>query len=242
MPTCSCCPPANTRLAGRRALFAATALACAGLAGPLRAQPAVAPTRTTLTPDQALAAMLDGNRRFLAGEVPPAMPGPARRASLAVGQAPYAAILGCADSRAAPELLFLAGLGELFVVRNAGNMADIAAIGSLEYAVAALGVPLIMVLGHERCGAAAAAVSVAREDADLPGSLKDMLLPMLPAALSALRAGGDAVDGTVRANIRRVSARIVEQSSVIAPAVAAGHVKVVGAYYDLDQERVRPLD
>ncbi len=242
MRPCSCIPCATPAGLGRRSFFATVAsaatLACVA---PAMAQPAAAPAHTALSADQALAALMDGNARFLAGQVPPGAPDPARRAMLAAGQAPYAAVLGCADSRAAPELLFHAGLGEIFVVRNAGNMADTAAIGSLEYAVAVLGVKLVMVLGHERCGAASAAVSLARDDAALPGHLRDMLLPMLPAALAALRAGGDLVDGTVKANIRRVAARVVQQSPVIGPAVAAGQVKVVGAYYDLEEERVRLL-
>jgi carbonic anhydrase len=242
MFTCACCAPAALAPGRRRFLAAAAGLVGAGLAGRASAQTApAAPPHTSLTPDQALAALLRGNREFLAGEAPPPS-NAARRALLARGQAPYAAILGCADSRTPPELLFHAGLGELFVVRNAGNMASPGAIGSLEYAVAALGVPVIMVLGHERCGAAAAAVEVARDDASLPGHLKDMLLPMLPAALAALRAGGaDPVEGTVRQNIARTVGRVVEQSPVIGPAVAAGRVKVVGAYYDLDKEEVSLL-
>jgi carbonic anhydrase len=236
MSDCTCCAPRHLR---RRGLLAslATGLACTALAGPLRALVA-APPRTTLTPDQAIAALLEGNRRFLSGAVPPAAPDPARRATLAAGQAPFAAILGCADSRAAPELLFNAGLGELFVVRNAGNIADNGAIGSLEFAIGSLGVPLIVVLGHQRCGAASAAVAMAQNELALPRHLRDMLLPILPSALAAIRAGGDTTDGAVRGNIARNIARLTDDSPSIQAAVAGGRVRVVGAYYELAEERV----
>lgn len=135
-------------------------------------------------------------------------------------------------------MLFNTGLGELFVVRNAGNVADTGAVGSLEYAVANLGVPLIMVLGHERCGAAEAAVAVSRSSVSLPPQLGDMLQPMLPSALAAIRAGGDVVEGTVRANVARSAARLTEVSPVLSAAVAAGRLRIVGARYDLDDEAV----
>ncbi|OYW51546.1 MAG: hypothetical protein B7Z30_17600 [Rhizobiales bacterium 12-68-15] len=187
---------------------------------------------------KALARLMEGNRRFLAA-APPTGPGNLeRRAVLATGQAPFAAVLGCADSRAAPETLFQAGLGDLFVARNAGNLADVGAIGSLEYAVANLGVPLIMVLGHEHCGAAGAAVAMAQQNLALPAHLRDMLLPMLPAALAALRGGGDAVEGTVRTNVALNVARLLTESPVLAGAASAGRLKVVGAYYDLDTQQV----
>jgi carbonic anhydrase len=227
MPPCSC---ARHFHLGRRGLLAA-GFACAM---PARAD---APVRPRLTPEQAMANLLDGHRRFLAGEAPPA-DDPVRRAALARRQAPYAAILACADSRVPPELLFTAAAGDLFVVRNAGNIAGTAALGSLEYAVASLGVPLVVVLGHERCGAADAAVKVARDELALPGALGEMLLPMLPAALAGLRAAGDPVEGTVLANIRRMTERVRHASTVIAAAVAEGRVQVVGAHADLDDGRV----
>lgn len=220
---------------GRRALFAAAAgLACVA-AAPARAS---GTPRTKLTPDQALGRLMDGNLRFRAGQLPPGAADPARRSVLAAGQAPFAAILGCADSRTPPELLFHAGLGELFVVRNAGNTATDAAIGSLEYAVAELGVPLILVLGHEGCGAAAASLALAQQDIRPPGRIKDMLLPMLPAALAAIRAGGHLLDRAVSENVSRTEDRLLRASPVISEAAAAGRLRVVGARYDLDEGRV----
>jgi carbonic anhydrase len=230
---CFACSPAKL---DRRRFLATLALTSAALAVP--AARAGETPRTTLTPDQALAALQEGNARFRTGNMPPSVLDPARRAALAAGQAPFAAILTCSDSRTAPELLFHAGLGEIFVVRNAGNVADTAAIGSLEYAVAALGVPLVMVLGHEFCGAIGAAVALAERDTDLPGSLRDMLLPMLPAALVAIRAGGDKTERAVVENVTRMRDRLLRVSPVMAAATAAGRLKVVGARYDLEQSEV----
>ena len=247
MPSCACCTapflhrPVPSAGRGRRSFMAALAGLAAGAAfvRPARATSAMPPT--TLTPDQALERLMQGNQHFLAQV---ARPGPSnleRRAILATGQAPFAAVLGCADSRAAPEVLFQAGLGDIFVARNAGNLADTGAIGSLEYAVGNLGVPLIMVLGHAHCGAAGAAVALAQQPLALPAHLRDMLLPMLPAALAALRAGGDTVDGTVRTNVTLNVSRLLTESPVLAAAAAAGRLKVVGAYYDLDPQQVTPI-
>ncbi len=232
MNACPCCPPPAFR---RRAMLGAAALACLATSTARAATPVAGPR---MTPDQALAALMQGHARYLAGATPPVATQAEARAARAAGQAPFAAILGCADSRAAPELLFNAGLGQIFAVRNAGNVADTGAVGSLEYAVAHLGVPLIMVLGHERCGAADAAVAVARSSPSLPPQLGDMLLPIIPSALAAIRAGGDVVEGTIRANIARNAARMAEVSPVIAGAVAAGRLRIVGARYDLDDEQV----
>lgn len=236
MNACPCCPPAGLR---RRSLLGAAALAClaAGTAGaPARAATPVAGPR--MGPDQALAMLMGGNARYLAGAMLPVAHSAEARAARAAGQAPFAAILGCADSRAAPEVLFNTGLGQLFVVRNAGNVADTGAVGSLEYAVANLGVSLIMVLGHERCGAAEAAVAAAGAQLALPPQLSDMLQPILPSALAAIRAGGDVVDGTVRANIARNVARLRDVSPLLAAAMDSGGLRIVGARYDLDDEEV----
>jgi carbonic anhydrase len=139
-------------------LLAATALAPAALAAPEG-------FKTKLTPDEALRALRDGNERFAADA--PFRPdiGSARRAETARGQGPFASIVSCADSRAAPELVFSRGIGELFVVRTAGNVADAVALGSIEYSVAVLGSPLLVVMGHASCGAVAAAVEMVEKGA-----------------------------------------------------------------------------
>jgi carbonic anhydrase len=218
---------------GRRGLLAAGLAALA--VSPARAADG---TRTELTPDQALARLMEGNAGFVQGRVRADAAQPARRIALAAGQAPFAAILGCADSRTPPELIFQAGLGEIFVVRNAGNVADTGAIGSLEYAVAALGVPLVVVLGHEACGAVAGAVAVAETDLRLPGRINEMVAPILPAALAAIRSGGDKVDAAISEHARRMAARLPAESPVLAAAVTTGKLRIVGARYDLDEGRV----
>jgi carbonic anhydrase len=193
-----------------------------------------------LTPDEAAGRLIEGNRRFLAGELPPALMEVGRRHFVAGAQNPYAAILCCADSRVSPEILFSAGLGDLFVVRNAGNTADPAATGSLEFAVAKLGVPLIGVMGHERCGAIAAAVAVVERDVRWPGAMEDMIAPIVPAAIAACRHGPeDRIQATADENVRRVVEHLVTRSQIIAEAVAEGRLRVAGGVYDLDEGRVR---
>ena len=149
--------------------------------------------------------------------------------------------MSCSDSRVPPEVLFGRGLGELFIVRNAGNTVDTVALGSIEYAIAVLGVPLIVVLGHERCGAVDAALSVVEKNTVFPGSLNQMIEPILPAALMARSTGakGEALlDAAVRENIRRVVNRIKNSEPVLMNPIKTGKVKVVGARYDLDDGEV----
>jgi carbonic anhydrase len=233
LPTFPCgCPHP-----GRRGLLG-LGLACLA-AGAARA--ATGPT-TSLTPDQALAKLLEGNAGFVQGRVDTEAADPRHRMALARGQAPFAAVLGCADSRTPPELLFQAGLGEIFAVRNAGNVAETSAIGSLEYAVAVLRVPLVMVLGHEGCGAVAGALGVAETDVVLPGRISEIVQPILPAAMVALRgAGGDRLDVAVSEHARRMALRLTTASPVLGAAVASGRLRVVAARYDLDEGRVQLL-
>lgn len=234
----------------RRDLFLASAggLAAASLAtAATAADPVVgAPGKTTLSPDQALARLKDGNRRFV-NDVPNASD-LSRKGRLAVakGQGPFAALVGCADSRVGPEHLFGAGLGELFIVRTAGNYVDTAGLGSLEYAVGVLGVPLIVVLGHERCGAVAAAVDVVKKNAQLPGSIGLMVNPILPAVVEAERSmqpGEVLVDASIRTNVLRVAKRLRTYTEpLLLDPIKAGKLKIVGATYDLDTGAVAFLD
>ena len=204
------------------------------------------PGKTTLTADQALARLQEGNRRF-AADLPNASDlSQHRRLAVAQGQGPFAAIVSCADSRVGPEHLFEAGLGDLFVVRTAGNYLDTAGRGSIEYAVAMLGVPLIVVLGHERCGAVGAAVDVVTKNAQLPGTLGPMVEPILPAVVEAragLKTGQDLMDAAVRANVSRVALRLRTASEPLLQApIRSGKVRVVGAAYDLDTGAVDVFD
>ena len=200
-----------------------------------------------MTPDQALDLLLEGNRHFL--EDTPLRP-PLDRASrlrLAAGQTPFAAYLSCSDSRVPPELLFGRGLGELFIVRNAGNTLDTSAMGSLEFAVLVLGVSLIVVMGHEACGAVAAAMSVVRDNARFPGSIGKMIEPIIPAVLESdhhrHETGDGGLEAAVRQNVRRVVRELREEASpTLLRPQAAGTLKVIGAYYALGSGEVDFFD
>ncbi len=200
----------------------------------------------TTRPGKVWNAMLDGNTRFVAGEPQHPHQDVVRRESVAEGQEPVAAIFGCADSRLAAEIIFDMGLGDAFVVRNAGQVVSDSVIGSLEYAVAVLHVPLILVLGHDSCGAVAAAISSQAEDADpLPPHIAQLIAPIVPAVH---RVGGyGAVDpaavdaGEVgREHLRDTVSELLAQSEIIASAVAENTLAIVGANYRLAEGRVVP--
>ncbi|MEJ1158027.1 carbonic anhydrase [Prosthecomicrobium sp. N25] len=197
---------------------------------------------TSLTPDQALTRLQDGNARFVANAQLCAADLNAQRGAVAKGQAPWATIVSCADSRVPPELVFGGlGLGELFITRNAGNLVDTAVLGTIEYGAAVLGSPLIVVLGHSKCGAVAAACDVVVKNATFPGSIGPMIEPIVPAALAVRDKGGDFVDAAVRESAIRTAARLPARSSVVADLVAKGKVKIVSARYDLDSGKVEFL-
>src|SRR5690606_9640917 len=169
-------------------------------------------TTRMISPDEALSILREGNRRFLMDDAPIAdVPlSHDRRLEIARNQQPMAVLVSCSDSRVPPELLFGRGLGELFIVRNAGNTVDSVALGSIEYAVHVLGVRLIVVLGHQRCGAVQAAMDVVERDATFPGSLGQLVEPIIPAVLLAKKScecnsGPEALwDAAARENIKRV--------------------------------------
>jgi carbonic anhydrase len=141
-----------------------------------------------------------------------------------------------------PELVFGGlGVGELFVARNAGNMVDTATMGTIEYGAAVLGVPLIVVLGHERCGAVVAACDVVTKKATFPGSIGPMVKAIVPAAVAVKSQPGDFVDNVVRESARRTAVQIGAKSRIVADLVKAGKVKVVAARYDLDEGMVEYL-
>ena len=197
-----------------------------------------------ISPDEALALLREGNQRFLRGEsIGHARSRPEHLAQLAQAQRPFCVLVGCSDSRVSPELLFGRSLGDLFIVRNAGNVVDIAAMGSIEYGVAVLGAPLVLVLGHERCGAVQAAVDVVEHDASFPGSIGQMIEPIIPAVLRARREGNhDLLDRAVRANIQRVVERLRTTEQMLMEPLREGSLKIVGARYDLDDGNVDFLD
>lgn len=215
----------------------------------------VASSPTKATPDEALTRLREGNARFAAGK------GGAEAAKLrdlarvhatgTEGQRPFAAILTCADSRLPPEVVFDQGIGNLFVVRVAGNVTDTMGLASLEYGVDHLGVPLIVVLGHTRCGAVDAAVSSAThaakpDDHHAPGehgNLEALVHAIEPAVKVAEREGGQPLlDAAIRANVRQSMAQLSSRSPVLAREIGAGDIRVVGAIYNVETGAIEWLD
>jgi carbonic anhydrase len=205
-----------------------------------------APTKdgkSALNPDQALQLLIEGNQAFLKNEMPTVDLSPRRRLELARGQAPFVAYVTCSDSRVPPELLFGRGLGELFIIRNAGNTIDTVAQGSLEFAVAVLGVPLVVVMGHESCGAVKAAMDVVAKNARFPGRIGNMVEPIIPAVLEARGRAGDPLEAACKANVSRTVRTLrAESDPLLLEPQRQGRLKVVGAYYELGTGRVDFFD
>ena len=193
---------------------------------------------TDRTPADAWREMTRGNERFVGGEPRHPRQDVDRRAELATGQAPHAALFGCSDSRLAAEIIFDKGLGDLFVVRNAGQVISDSVVGSLEYAVAVLRVPLIVVLGHDACGAVQAAIDQTAPDAPaLPPHIRSLIAPIAPAVA---RVPDHDPHDVGREHLRDTVAELLEQSELISDAVAAGTLAVVGCNYRLSEGRVVP--
>jgi carbonic anhydrase len=187
-----------------------------------------------VSPDEALGRLKQGNAIFARGGASIALPTTARIAELSKGQKPFAVIVGCSDSRVGPELIFDCNLGELFVVRVAGSTVGQEGLGSIVYAVEHLGAPLVVVLGHTKCGAVGAAVDVATKHVDLHGALLNMVLPIMPAVLEAQeKHPADLQDAAIRQNVRDVAARLKVADGLVAERIAEGRLKVVSATYDL---------
>lgn len=183
------------------------------------------------SPDEILARLKKGNERFVDDKSDGELSDAPRRRGLTDGQSPWAVVLSCADSRVVPELAFDTGLGELFVLRVAGNVANTSTVASIEYAVANLGSPVIVVMGHESCGAVTAAVG----GADHGRNLNHLLAHIKPAIAKA----GDApINDVVKTNARLVADELVERSPIIAGAVKDGKLKIVPAYYEIGSGKV----
>lgn len=197
------------------------------------AQAAVTPEAID-SPDAALKRLLDGNKRFI--QQKPEYPHQSllRLQEVATIQHPFATLLSCADSRVPAELIFDQGLGDLFDVRVAGNIVTPEVLGSLEYAAAILGTPLMMVVGHERCGAVTAAV----KGEPLPGQIGTFAKAIKPAALQVKGKPGDEVDNAVVANVKYQVKKLLQNSAVLTQLVTDGKLKVLGGRYDLDTGEV----
>ena len=192
-----------------------------------------------VTADNALQRLKEGNARFVSGQLTATTPASIARSrkKVAQGQKPFAIIVGCSDSRVGPEVIFDQKVGDIFVIRTAGEVVDPVGLGSIEYAVAHLGSPLIVVLGHERCGAVAAAVAGAKE----PGHIATVLKAIEPAVRQTKGQAGDPVDNAVRAQALDVAARLKASGPILKEAVQSGKLKIVAARYDLDSGKVSLL-
>lgn len=192
---------------------------------------------TTLTPALAWRRLREGNERFVAGESSHPNQDASRRSSLVETQNPFAVIFGCADSRLAAEIIFDLGLGDAFVVRTAGQVIDDAVLGSLEYSIGVLGVPLIVVLGHDSCGAVIATKD-AVETGQMPtGFIRSLVERITPAVLTSMRNEQPDVNDMVVENVKQTSQRLVDSSRVISDAVASGRTAVIGLAYRLAEGR-----
>lgn len=177
----------------------------------------------------------EGNARFVADKLDGKLQDSSRRNSLTGAQDPYAIVLSCADSRVVPELAFDTGLGEIFVIRVAGNVANTSTIASIEYAVAHIGSPVIIVLGHQSCGAVTAAIN----GGDNGYNLNHLLSHITPALNAADE--GASVNDIVKVNAQLTAQDLVGRSSIIRNAVGTGKLKIVPAYYNLDSGKVEML-
>jgi carbonic anhydrase len=229
---CDVC--SETGLSRRKLLLASAALAAALPSRAAQAQPVAAAD----TPDAALKLLLEGNERYVQNQ-PRERDFSAGRASRTLGQAPFAAILGCADSRIAPELTFDQGPGDLFVVRVAGNFVTAEGLGSLEFGAAVLGAKLIMVLGHSSCGAVNATVAALQKGNKLSGHIADLVRAMKPGIEPEVKKSGNNLEQrAIVANVRHNVERLQQATPILAEMVTKKELRVVGAVYDLATGKV----
>lgn len=193
---------------------------------------------TALTADEAWKRLEEGNTRFATGHSRAIADHSGRRAELSKGQHPFAVVVSCSDSRVVPEIVFDQGLGDLFVIRTAGEVVDDDALGSIEYAVEHLGSSLIVVLGHTRCGAVTAAV----EGGTPPGHIVALTKAIQPAVEQTRGQQGDSVENAVRDNVREVVKQLSGSAPILSESVHEGKVSIVGAEYNLDTGRVARTD
>jgi carbonic anhydrase len=210
-----------------------TGVLAAGLGSNLLAAEKKAPVEDDITPDKALQELLDGNERFVKAKRRNPNQTLSRLAEVAKSQKPFASILGCADSRVPSEIVFDQGLGDLFVCRIAGNIATTQEIGSLEFGSLVLGAKVIMVMGHERCGAVDAAI----KGAQVPGQIGSLLQAIKPSVESSKEQSGDKLENACKANVLAQVAKL-KSSSVLSELIKAEKLKIVGGYYDLDTGKI----
>jgi carbonic anhydrase len=217
-------------------LGAAATLLFGSAAGAKEKKPPPKP-QNVLSPEASLERLRQGNARYVEG-VSRRHDFKHEREALAGGQNPFAAILSCADSRIAPEYAFDSGRGDLFVCRVAGNFANNDTVASMEYAVAVLGVPLILVLGHDSCGAIDATIKSLKDDKPLPGHMPSLVEAIAPSVKAVLPQGGDTLRKAIRQNVIDNVARLGSATPILSAVVEQHKLKVVGGIYRLTDGRV----
>nr|WTB34827.1 carbonic anhydrase [Streptomyces sp. NBC_00830] len=238
-PRAAAVPPARRALL-RTALTGAAALGVGlTVASPASAAPATRPRPRPSTPDQALQELAAGNLRWRTYRQKHPNETPAVRQALTSGQHPFAVVLSCVDSRVPPELVFDQGLGDLLTVRSAGEVLDEAVLGSVAYGVLELGIPLVMVLGHQSCGAVRAAVEADESGEPLPAHIQ-YLADQIKPAIDHAKEGDARVDASIDANIRLVRSRLTAEPDLAAK-VSSGQLGIVGARYELTSQLVHPI-
>lgn len=191
------------------------------------------------SPAEAYAALVTGNRRFVENASTHPRQDADHRVNLAAGQRPFAVVLGCSDSRLAPEIVFDQGLGDLFVARTAGHVGGPEVLGSIEYGVTELGAPLVVVLGHGSCGAVSAAVTACSEGTGASGYISDVVEQVLPSVRAARAAGLTGIDDVVDEHVDRTVRSVVRRSSALTERIEAGRCAVAGLSYRLTEGSVR---
>lgn len=219
--------------------LAGTAALSFGLFGRSQAADTNPPPKpqNVLSPDAAVKRLLEGNDRYVEGKMKH-HDFISERPALALGQNPFAGILGCADSRVGPEYAFDISRGDLFVCRVAGNFVDVNSLASLEYATAVLGTPLILVLGHTKCGAVDAAVKAVKDGKEFPGHIPSLVKAIRPAVKAAQDQPGDLLDNAIKQNVMLNVEKLKTAGPILREAVQGGKLRVAGAIYSLDTGRV----
>jgi carbonic anhydrase len=220
-------------------LFAASALGLL-VADAAHAKETKTPPKpqNVLSPEASLKRLMEGNARYIDG-VSRRHDFKHEREALVGGQNPYAAVLSCADSRIAPEYAFDSGRGDLFVCRVAGNFANDETVASMEYAVAVLGTPLILVLGHDSCGAVDATIKSLKDDKPLPGHIPSLVAAIAPSVKAVSQQGGDGLANAIRQNVIDNVAKLKSATPILSAAVEQNKLKVVGGIYGLRDGRVK---
>jgi carbonic anhydrase len=193
--------------------------------------------QNAIAPAEALDRLMKGNARYVEG-ISRRHDFKSEREALAGGQNPYASILSCADSRIAPEYAFDSGRGDLFVCRVAGNFANDDTVASLEYSVAVLNTPLILVLGHDSCGAVDATIKSLKDNTTLPGHLPSLVAALAPSVKASMDQPGDKLANAIRRNVVDVVAKLAAATPILSAAVAQGKLKIAGGIYRLGDGKV----